>query len=97
MRLYRLSNKNGNGGWVFAEDTETAKAIFFQEHGVKKISNIKNVVDQTDFYASSTDLADVKVAGLACLACSVSGPPKRSWCISREGKIVRDLSKGIGV
>lgn len=97
MRLFRLSNKNHIGGWVFATDEFEARAIFLEAKRVKKPENIKTVLDQTDFYANSTDLKDVKVAGEACLAIStgLNVPVRRSWCISRNGKVLRDLSKGI--
>jgi hypothetical protein len=92
MRLYRLSNKNRHGSWIFAESIQLAKEVFLEEGFVRRIENIKFVEDQTDFYRPTTDLDKVTVVGSACMAL-----PSRSWCVSRNGKLVRDLQKGIGV
>lgn len=84
MRLFRLSNRNRQGCWVFAETVERAKTIFLEAGRVKKLENIKFVEDQTDFYRDSTDLRYVEVEGTACIK-----GPLRTWTVTYGGRVVK--------
>ncbi len=98
MRLYRISNKAGNGIWVFAHNKERALFLALVYGHARKLENLKVLADQTDLFKGRHDTDRVTVEGCASVLFT-SNQSKGTWSIYDPiiKKRVRDEGLGVGM
>lgn len=68
LRLFRVGNTGKHPSWVFAENADEAKEIFFRNTSTRKIENVRiikeNLISDWD---NRTDINQVGVKGVACV------------------------------
>ena len=105
MRLFRVGNKGPNSSWVFADDEQEAGDIYFRNSSTRKRENIRicHECNFSDF--PKTDIEQVNVKGVACVAINggvqnfndlirqIQGEQlpeaTQTWVVSDNGQVVK--------